>query len=770
MKKILSSLIAILILAGTLPMIIYANAVDGVVLSVSEVTGEAGDIVDVIISVSENSNIAGFTISLGFDNQKLEFQVPTGTTSAKRRAYTNNTVIADSMYNVEYFLANFMVEQSKVKVTVLLYEEEQLSAGGSLLNFKFKIKDGWSGDSAIELISGPEDTVLAGPPPAPGELNPEIPFTANPGKVSVAATEVMITFDAAGGTGGWGPTSMQAGAALTAPDVTREGFIFFGWSPAVPPVVPEAPATYTAQWRIAKPAVTVTKTLTGMAVSIEGWTSDYQYQIWGYQKIVTDSFLDNLVETQAEQWILMQPYTTCIPDTNGNVEFSIEDFVSPDDNYTIAVRVADENNNFVKEYRDSYTPEDLGKVVITKVLVDDEYSTGSEIKEIKAGAEVLIKAIGNNVVGTSFTAKVKEEGTWLSPENTNEFLWDISGLKPGIYTVEITASNGETTDTKTIEFRLYSLDESIQYANITDMEFDLGEDARTVTINPSFTDGSFYFSVGEPGRKASNTIGLFSSTDNISYTFTQPGVYQIRGYVNPEDEIRIGGYYDDGIIRNIVIPKSTSSTGGTGGTGGTGDPVDPAVLALNSNVSLNDVAKGTPVVFTATSSLSGAVQFSFWRYDAKGLVLVKDWSSDNTLDWTPARVGNYTIEVRAKGAQSGSYEEKMSVAVNVTDTSDEIAAGVSININEAELNANATARAPIAIKASATSTNTENLLYKFYVNDEFMGTSTLQGYSTDQNCIWTPRKPGTYTISVLVKNDVSFGAYDAMEQYEITVK
>ena len=192
-------------------------------------------------------------------------------------------------------------------------------------------------------------------------------------------------------------------------------------------------------------------------------------------------------------------------------------------------------------------------------------------------------------------------------------------------------------------------------------------------------------------------------------------------------------------------------------------------MTLTADVGLSNIPKGTPVLFTATSTLTGPVLYSFWRYDAKGTVLVKDWSNDNTLSWKPARVGNYSIEVRMKTAQAGSFEEKTSVAASVTDPTDKIAAGVSITINGAELNANAQARAPITIKASATSANTENLLYKFRVSDVYMGATTLQGYSVNQNCIWTPRKPGIYTISVLVKNDVSYGSFDAIESVEIIV-
>lgn len=57
-----------------------------------------------------------------------------------------------------------------------------------------------------------------------------------------------ITFNAGGGTGGTGPTTMAVGAALTAPAVTRTGYTLSSWSPPLPATVPASDTTYTAQW------------------------------------------------------------------------------------------------------------------------------------------------------------------------------------------------------------------------------------------------------------------------------------------------------------------------------------------------------------------------------------------------------------------------------------------------------------------------------------------------------------------------------------------
>jgi len=187
------------------------------------------------------------------------------------------------------------------------------------------------------------------------------------------------------------------------------------------------------------------------------------------------------------------------------------------------------------------------------------------------------------------------------------------------------------------------------------------------------------------------------------------------------------------------------------------------------------VAKGSSVTFTASASIAGiggtTVQYSFWRLDAQGYSIVKDWSSGagaNTLTWVPGRVGRYYIEARAKGEDAGSYEVIKSVNINVTDGTESKALDVAISVNEAELAA-ATARIPIIIKANATASNTDKLLYKFNVGDSEIGMQTIQNYSADQYCVWTPKEAGTYRIDVLVKSEESFGQFDEMKTITVTV-
>lgn len=58
-----------------------------------------------------------------------------------------------------------------------------------------------------------------------------------------------IIFDAGGGTGGTSGSFIY-GAAISAPTVTRSGYTFTGWLPAVPATAPAENSTYTAQWLV----------------------------------------------------------------------------------------------------------------------------------------------------------------------------------------------------------------------------------------------------------------------------------------------------------------------------------------------------------------------------------------------------------------------------------------------------------------------------------------------------------------------------------------
>ena len=89
--------------------------------------------------------------------------------------------------------------------------------------------------------------------------SPSVPWTMPAANTTYTAqwqiNQYAVTFNANGGTGG--KTVMQNyGTAIVAPTVTREGYTFAGWTPAVAATVPAGDVTYTAQWRVNQYTVT----------------------------------------------------------------------------------------------------------------------------------------------------------------------------------------------------------------------------------------------------------------------------------------------------------------------------------------------------------------------------------------------------------------------------------------------------------------------------------------------------------------------------------
>jgi uncharacterized repeat protein (TIGR02543 family) len=587
----------------------------------------------------------------------------------------------------------------------------------------------------------------------PHTLTADVTFYAKWGVGSV-----NITFDANGGEGGTGPTSMTVGAPLSAPVVTRDGYVFAGWDPEVPTTVPAQSTVYTAQWTLTE--VDVTMDGDDFVVSIGGWTSTNKYQIWTYQQVTSDSVLSGESDLKADQWILSMSYADSddgILQPNGNIAFTIPVFPSSTENYVIAVRIADENYNFVSELRNAYTPDDVLQVVITKVIVDGAVTTGYELKKIEPGASINIQVVGNNVAGIEYQAEVLSgtSSTLLTATSDGVYDWDISALDPGIYEVEFTASNGGSQAAFTVDFELYAPASSVDFGLLNSMTSAYAN--GTVSVTPNYENGTFSFRLREPGRDPLYTSPEYSADGPFDYAYSAPGVYYVYGLVTRDGIIGTEKVYDDGIINTLVIPRGT--------------PGGSATMTLTADKPLPDIEKGTAIEFTAeTTGLVGTPEYSFWRYDATGYVLIQDWSTDNTLDWTPARIGSYTIEARAKGEGAGSYEIRKFLDVNIYYTNEEKANVTAITLNTAELNANAEAKMPIVLKANATASNSDEILYKFLVYDENMREIRLRDYSINPTCVWTPRKAGlTYTISVMVKSQHSFGRYDAIESFEITV-
>ena len=502
-------------------------------------------------------------------------------------------------------------------------------------------------------------------------------------------------------------------------------------------------------------------------VGITDWQADHQYQIWSYQAVDSGVF-EGLVDEQ-NQWILSHAYTLGSDRTAGGftevgdaITRNIGTFTSVDSNYTIAVRVLDGAGNFIGQHKETFTQAEAGVVVINKVEVDGAFADErAQVKDIANESPVAFTVTGNGVAETVYTAKVDQTGQDLiaTGAGLNEFSWDISGLAPGNYSVTLTAATATSTNSRTVSLRLYKNDPAIVYGELTGLEVAGLTDSGNyqVDISPTVSSGdSFRYRLSEPWRSpfydSGTTVvpaGVISDTNIPADKY---GIYQVAVYT-----YRLGvASADDGDIKTVNNERGGVSLG-----------VD---VAVNETPAAGDpiaALKGDGIMLTAAATGIPSAEYSFWRRDANGWVLIRDYAAGGEVVWTPNRVGLYTIQVRAKDAAGLTYEAVQNIEFDITDAVDTKAVVTDITINQATLDSDAAARTPITITANAVSAS-EDLLYKFIISNGYIYYVETP-YSVDPTYIWVPGKAGNYTISVLVKNRVSFGKYDAVGSFVVNV-
>lgn len=85
------------------------------------------------------------------------------------------------------------------------------------------------------------------------EWQPPAPETVPPNDITCVAqwqvNQYRVTFDAAGGSGGWSQLQ-DYGSAIVPPEVTRTGYEFIEWQPTPAETVPDYDVEYVAQWEL----------------------------------------------------------------------------------------------------------------------------------------------------------------------------------------------------------------------------------------------------------------------------------------------------------------------------------------------------------------------------------------------------------------------------------------------------------------------------------------------------------------------------------------
>lgn len=491
-----------------------------------------------------------------------------------------------------------------------------------------------------------------------------------------------------------------------------------------------------------------------LTVTVEGGGVDYEYQFWVKTKENNDL---SDADFYQDVWMIEQNYSV-----NNVAVIELNDsMLSKDGLYNIIVRVKNKSGEIIAEILKSFTPEEVMPVISDILIGDTKYY--NEAVYVEQWENVVIKAQTNNVQVLRYDLLYNQ----ISKSNnvTGEFTINPAEYQTGFHEFEITAFDGVNTASKSFSIFIYSAFPASEVAVIESLTGEPVEGDTDGNINFTmklkYADGGFI----EEAEKNLFNYYLYYNGNKIEPDDINPnveeqcldvifnidfnelhGIYRIEGRVSRKSV----NAADD----RIIIYYEYIRTGSYVNQSATGTIDDDGKYVAGQKITITADGNITNVFDTD-------LRYAFYREDASGWVLIKDYSSNSVLEWTPVKGGIYNIQVRVMDVNGGSYEAASSAQYVVAGTaiSDEIDFQILNYQTKQPLSPDKSlvAGKPYILKADYS----DNLLYMFTLTTKNLGLIYLNKYSPSNTLIYVPNKTiENITLSVRVIDADNFGFKD----------
>ncbi|MCM3226628.1 hypothetical protein, partial [Terribacillus saccharophilus] len=264
-------------------------------------------------------------------------------------------------------------------------------------------------------------------------------------------------------------------------------------------------------------------------------------------------------------------------------------------------------------------------------------------------------SIGGEKVNYRFYVRDKEGKLTLLKDydGNNKATWTPD--KPGTYKI-ITHAQEEGSNNKQYDARnesTYVVNPNLVSEVKTTVDVASPQTVgKTITLNSSSTGGekvNYRFYVRDQEGKLA-LLKDYDDTNKITWTPDKPGTYKI--ITHAKEEGSNNKQYDARNEISYVVKANSLSKVTT-----LADALSPQKM-------------GTTVTFKATAVGGEALEYRFFVRNEKGnLTLLRDYSPNNTVTWTPGSVGKYEVITHVKEASSKSnefyYEQRSSLMYDV---------------------------------------------------------------------------------------------------------
>jgi len=151
----------------------------------------------------------------------------------------------------------------------------------------------------------------------------------------------------------------------------------------------------------------------------------------------------------------------------------------------------------------------------------------------------------------------------------------------------------------------------------------------------------------------------------------------------------------------------------------------------------------------------GALSYQF----SVGSTVISEYSSNNSVVWTPTSVGNFTVKVDVKDTQGQTISKSLSYEIK--DIKAEVTPVIqSVDVTPTNFSGNELLKgkeATVNVTAGGGNTGTKLLFYKYTITDSTGATVNVPYYSLSKQYKFTPAATGNYSLTSTVQaSDNSF--------------
>ncbi|MEG0297588.1 MAG: N-acetylmuramoyl-L-alanine amidase [Clostridium sp.] len=409
-----------------------------------------------------------------------------------------------------------------------------------------------------------------------------------------------------------------------------------------------------------------------------------------------------------------------------------------------------------------FTPNKAGKYTFTAHVkhksntgnVEDDFKSVDVNIAVGKSKVTGLTVDGNKMVNSKLTMKATAQPAadtlyklWVCDRSTNTWTvlsdWSTKSTveytpkKAGNYTFTVHAKHKnsvsvEEDDFKSMDVQISPLESKVKSLEVTGNKFVNSKLTMKATAEPA-ADTLYKLWVCDRSTNTWTVLSDWSTKNTIEYTPKKVGNYTFTVHAKHKSSNNV----EEDDYRSMDVQIS---------------PLESKVTSLEVTGSKFANSKLT---MKATAEPAADTLYKLWVCDrsTNTWTVLSDWSTKNTIEYTPKKAGNYTFTVHAKHKNSINVEEddyrSMDVKISPLES----------KVNSLDVSGEKLVNSKLTMKATAEPA--ADTLYKLWVCDRSTNTWTvLSDWSTKSTVDYTPKKAGKYTFTVHVKHKSSISTLE----------